>query len=228
MTAAKMDFLSAQRETLDVQVYRGLKDAVLSGRLQGGERLVQETLAEAAGTSRIPVRDALRRLEAEGLIVSRDGGYFVKGFGVEDAREICGLRLLLEPYALGLAFPNLKESTKADIRAMHEAMIEAARTDDPDSFLTYNHAFHFRMYEASGQSRLIQMIEPLWSGRPPMTAFRGPMNMELRIQEHQALLEAVEQRSLAKAKAVLRAHIESGCKELIDYIVETRAAVQTV
>lgn len=227
MTMPKVDFLSTQRETLDVQVYRGLKDAVLSGRLQGGERLVQEALAEAAGTSRIPVRDALRKLEAEGLIVSRDGGYFVKGFGVEDAREICGLRLLLEPYALALAFPRLKASHQEELRVVHQAMIEAARANDPDSFLLNNHAFHFQMYEASGQSRLIQMIEPLWSGRPPMTAFRGPMNMGLRIEEHKALLEAVEQRSLAKAKAVLRAHIESGCKELIDYIVERRTANPT-
>src|ERR1700724_2015413 len=99
-----MAFSAIQRETLETKVYQALRAAIIEGHLARGERLVQDDLPTQFGPSRIPVRDALKRLETEGLVtVDERGSYIVSYFGSEDVEEIYGLRLLLEPYAAGKA-----------------------------------------------------------------------------------------------------------------------------
>src|SRR5690606_19390370 len=97
------------RETLGSQIYRALRKAILDQAIEGGERLTQEELASSFGTSRIPVRDALRMLQMDGLVIAEGGGYSVVKFGPEDVIEIYAIRALLEPFAAKVATAKLDE-----------------------------------------------------------------------------------------------------------------------
>lgn len=197
-----------QRLTLEEQIYRLLRQFILNGRLQAGERLVQEALAQELGTSRIPVRDALRRLHQEGLVVAGERGtYRVASWGEEDIEEIYSLRLLLEAEALRLAFPYLSPEDLRELKGMHREMVASVRGGNVDEFVRINRSFHFYLYEASGKRRLIQFIHTLWSGLPPLTPLSVPGQLDRSNQEHGDLLAALEGRDLEKALGVLRTHI---------------------
>lgn len=199
---------TVQRDTLDMQIYSALRQAILNGDLSGGERLVQEEIAQRMNTSRIPVRDALKRLVADGLVtVDERGRHYVASFGLEDVGEVYGLRALLEPHAIDLATEALTEQDLHELEDLVSAMEAAARSKDADRFVELNQLFHLSLYEPSGQRRLLRMIEGLWSGMPPRTPIAIPGQMAASAREHRALLEAVRRRDPKTAAQLLRDHI---------------------
>src|SRR5690625_3011319 len=102
-----MNLHIGDREMLHNKVCSVLRKAILKGELKAGERLVQTELAEAIGVSRMPIREALRTLETEGLIVMEPHkGAIVRSISIEDIKEIYELRLALEPLALQKSVPN--------------------------------------------------------------------------------------------------------------------------
>ena len=114
-----MPFSALKKETLEARVYQDLRTAIIKRHLAHGERLIQDMLAAQFGTSRIPVRDALKRLNAEGLVTMDErGSYVVSVFGIADIEEVYGLRMLLEPYAAGSA---LERMTQGDIEELSVA-----------------------------------------------------------------------------------------------------------
>src|SRR5882724_2200814 len=117
-----------RRETLGSQVYELLRDRILRGETVGGTRLVQGPLSEELGTSRIPVRDALKRLEVDGLVTGDEiGRYTVVPFGVGDADEIYAIRRRLEPFAIEVAARSITPETLGDVEYLHKQMETAAR-----------------------------------------------------------------------------------------------------
>jgi len=208
---------SIRRETLEDQVYRALRQAILEGRLKGGERLVQEALASAFGTSRIPVRDALRRLHQEGLVVADErGGYRVATWGPEDVEEVYALRLLLEPEALRLAGPRLSEEELNELEALQSQMEEAASEGDLDRYVDLNRSFHFFLYEAAGRRRLFQFIQTLWSGLPPLTPLSVPGQLDRSNREHRLLVQALRKGAVEEAVHTLRWHIRHALEALLE------------
>lgn len=213
---------SVQRVTLEEQVYRLLRQAILNGRFRSGERLVQDVLAQEFGTSRIPVRDALRRLHQEGLVVAEEQGrYRVASWGRKDVEEIYSLRLLLEPEALRLALPQLSREDVAELEAMNVEMKALAREGNIDEYVELNRSFHFFLYDACGRRRLTQFIHTLWSGLPPFTPLAIPDQLARSNMEHQALLKAIRGGKADEAVDVLRAHI-SGAKEALLKLLEDK------
>lgn len=203
-----------RRETLEDQVYRALRQAILDGRLKGGERLVQEALASTFGTSRIPVRDALRRLHQEGLVEADErGGYRVATWGPEDVEDVYTLRLLLEPEALRLAGPKLSEE---ELEALQFQMEEAASEGDLDRYVDLNRSFHFFLYEAAGKRRLFQFIQMLWSGLPPLTPLSVPGQLDRSNREHRLLVQALRKRAVEDAVHILRRHIRYAMEALLE------------
>ena len=197
-----------QRDTLDVQIYSALRSAIMSGNLTGGERLVQEEIAHRMGTSRIPVRDALKRLVADGLVrVDERGRHFVASFGLEDIFEIYSLRALLEPRAAAAAAYKLDRQALKEVEELVEAMEEAVRKQDADDFVELNRLFHMSIYEAAGQERLLRMIESLWLGRPPRTPIAIPGQMEASATEHRAILKALQRKDADEASRLVEQHI---------------------
>lgn len=206
-----------RRETLEDQVYRALRQAILEGRLKGGERLVQEALASTFGTSRIPVRDALRRLHQEGLVEADErGGYRVATWGPEDVEDVYTLRLLLEPEALRLAGPKLSEEELDELEALQFQMEEAASEGDLDRYVDLNRSFHFFLYEAAGKRRLFLFIQMLWSGLPPLTPLSVPGQLDRSNREHRLLVQALRKGAVEDAVHILRRHIRYAMEALLE------------
>lgn len=206
---------SIRRETLETQVYQVLHTAILERQLTSGERLVQDELATKLGTSRIPVRDALKRLEMEGLVtIDERGSYFVSMFGVEDLEEIYDLRALLEPYAVAKAVKKLTASELEALERLVQDMEQAVAEQARERYVQLNEDFHTLLYEASKERRLVRMIKSLWSGHLPFTPLTVPGRLEQSQQEHLALLDALKEGNIEVAQSLVRMHIQNARKGL--------------
>jgi DNA-binding GntR family transcriptional regulator len=196
-------------------VYEALRKAIIEGRLARDERLVQDDLATQFGTSRIPVRDALKRLETEGLVtLDERGSYVVSYFGSEDVEEIYGLRLLLEPYAATKALACMTANDLEELENLAQEMREAAALKDIERYVQLNQTFHFSLYELSQQRRLVRLIQSLWSGLMPLTPMAVPGQLKRSASEHEGILRALQERQQATLEALIRDHIEHARRAL--------------
>jgi DNA-binding GntR family transcriptional regulator len=207
---------TVERVRLDEQAYRSLRRAILRGELAPGERLVQEELAARLGTSRLPVRDALRRLERDGLVEPDGRGtYHVVRWRAEDLTQLYEVRLLLEPVAASKAAARLSAQNLDRLRELHARLEAAARAGDADAFVEANYQFHFGLYRASGNQRLVRAIEALWSGLPPLAPAVLPDQLWRSVREHAEILRHLESRSARGAAAALRRHIRGAGTALV-------------
>jgi DNA-binding GntR family transcriptional regulator len=208
-----------RRETLGAQVYDLLRDRILRGEIAGGSRLVQESLSDEMGISRIPIRDALKRLESDGLVLGDEiGRYTVVPFTAQDADEIYAIRRRLEPFAIEVAAKLMTPEALADVHALSDELAAAARRRQIDRYIDLNVKFHLAIYEASGLRRLVRIIRSLWLGVPPLT----PILLEGRIKrsqkEHEEIVRRLEARDGVGAAAALDRHIEIAGVELMETI----------
>jgi len=206
---------SIRRETLGGQLFELLRHRILTGELSGGRRLVQGELAGELRVSRIPVRDALRRLEAEGLVEGDDvGRYSVIPFTRDDAAEVYAIRRRLEPLAAALAARKATNEELDEIRALFEAMDSVVREAGPKLDVDHSVRFHMAIYEASRARRLVRMIKTLWSGVPPLTPISLGDRMRNSHSEHRTLVERLLARDAEGAAAALERHIRNAEEEL--------------
>lgn len=212
-------FGAVRHQTVGDLAYRALRQAILAGRLRSGEHLVQADLAKQLGASRIPVRDALRRLELDGLVASNARGSFhVTPFDAEDATEVYALRENLEPFAASLAVPNLTEDQIDRLAALTHGLEDAANAADAQRYVDMNRKFHFTLYEQSRMPRLVRIISTLWSGRPPLTPLQLEDQITQSVSEHIALLEVIERRDVERTTALLRMHIRRSGDQLVNLL----------
>lgn len=140
----------------DEAILLGLREAIMAGVLRPGTHLRQEGLAEAFGTSRIPIREALRALEYEGLAISEaNRGFEVTSVDADDVDEIYDLRILLESHAMRLAIPLLTEEDLGELETRYRAMATAT---DPDLQLAAREDFYLRLYSVTARPRLVALI----------------------------------------------------------------------
>jgi DNA-binding GntR family transcriptional regulator len=186
--------------------------------LTPGTRLVEASLAEELEISRTPIREALHKLELEGLVrpVGRRG-VIVVGIDLDDVREIMGLREILESHAAGLAAHH---ATTTDLRSMESSLERAGQsvaTGDLEDLLKWNTRFHDTLIACSGSPRLIDIIARL---RDHVIAYRL---VTLKVaglparshQEHHALLDAVRRRDAEVAETLMRAHVRAKAEALL-------------
>src|SRR5580704_18817457 len=203
-----------RRETLGAQVYHLLRDRILRGEIAGGSRLIQGPLSEEIGTSRIPVRDALKRLESDGLVrCDETGRYSVVQFSTEDAEEVYAIRRRLEPFAVELAARAMTSEAMGEIKSLFNELNKAARRR-LEKYIEINTSFHMAIYEASGMVRLVRIIRGLYSGVPSLT----PIVLEGRIvrsqEEHAEIVDRLAARDGAGAARAMDRHIENALAEL--------------
>jgi DNA-binding GntR family transcriptional regulator len=145
--------------TVQELVLETVRRAILSGVIEPGARLRQEELAEAFGTSRIPVREALRALEYEGLMTSEPHrGFTVTSLDADDIDEVYELRILLEGHAVRLAIPMMTDEDLADLETLFQRMQNA---ETPDAQLASREQFYTRLYSITGRARLVGLIARL-------------------------------------------------------------------
>lgn len=202
----------------DVLVYRGLLDEVanrirariFSGELCDGERIVERDLAAEMGTSRGPVREALRMLEQEGLVISTPRrGTHVASLTLANAVEILAIREALEPVAVRFLIEQNRPEHFALLESIVIQLDDAAQDKDWQRAIRLDLEFHGLIFELSGQRRLLRIWESL---QKPMLQLFGKLSHYYRtIDEvpvrHRALLESIASGELSRALAHSSEHV---------------------
>ena len=187
----RFQVVDESQRTLQAKVATHIREAIVRGEFRPGERLRTEEIARQFGISRIPVREALHSLVADGFVtLSPQRGAFVADLSVEDIEEIYLLRCLLEPVAARLAVANLTDEVVERLVKIVEEM-EASEHDQP-RWMDLDRSFHLTLYAASGRPRLYRMITQLRSNSERYTAIyiASPRYMPGARVRHRELLEA--------------------------------------
>lgn len=195
-------------ESLPARIAIALAEQIIRGTLKPGDRVRQETVATEFNASHVPVREAFRRLEARGLLVSRERkGVYVPLLDQASIIEITRMRAALEVLALRYAIPNL---TQNDIALAEAAIKEADGCQDISAWEEANRNFHVSLYRPCNMPRLLANIDALHEARLRyMYATATVVEWEAKsAEEHSALLDAVRARDVEAACALLEKHID--------------------
>jgi DNA-binding GntR family transcriptional regulator len=208
-------------EGVQEAVVSRLREAILSGSLEGGRQLRQAEIAARFGVSSIPVREAFRRLEGEGLVVFYPRrGAVVSKLSPDEIRELCEMREALETLALRKALPNM---TNEDLRRAKE-VLDLADKEPDDQLLPrwgeMNWEFHKALYYPAGRPRLLGTINNLHIhfDRYLRLHFSSMRYREKGQQEHREILERCKQRDEEGAVEALRLHIHTVSEMLFGYL----------
>ena len=192
------------------ELYAWLRGAIERGELQPHERLVEAAIADLASVSRTPVREALQRLEADGLVREGDGGGLeVCGFSLDELADLCTVRAVLEGLVTELA-ANARSDLEIETLGRIVMAEESALSSDVEAQIELNHAFHDTVWRASRNRYLADELERLRSliERLQETTLRDPSRLEESIREHAAIVTALEMRDTEAAQRLGRAHFE--------------------
>ena len=160
--------LRPRHETAQELALGALREAILEGILPPGTRLRQEDLAQVFDTSRIPIREALRALEYEGLVASEPHrGFTVTGLDADQLEEIYDLRTVLESHAVRVAIPLL---TQNDLDDLEQLFSEMQAADDDDVRLAKREQFYLRLYSVTARPRLVGSHRPVAPGGGALAA----------------------------------------------------------
>lgn len=198
------------RVTAAEQAYQLLRAGIVGGKYQFGERLGEVETSQALGISRTPLREALRRLRAEGLveIIPRFGAQ-VASWTSRDVEEIYELRIRLEPYGAFRAATRIGAEQLGELAQMCRAEREAIAASDFEAIRHLNAEFHKLVMQASGSTRLVDITTPLISVQAMLRTFRhyevGQMSAHLH--DHQALVEVLTAGKPEWAEALMRSHL---------------------
>jgi DNA-binding GntR family transcriptional regulator len=201
---------SAARRPRREHVVEALREAIIAGRLEDGERLIEDRIARELKTSRGPVREALRQLEHEGFVVSYPySGAVVLGVSDEEVQQVLiPVRLVLEKVAIPRAVERMDDADFAELAKEIWQMTEAARTDDLQRSVDADMRFHELLLERAEQPHTIQVWR-LIAPRIRAYFFRFGRAADLvRIAtEHGELLATLQSRDDGAIAAVLERHI---------------------
>lgn len=190
-----------------VSPYDRLKQAIMSGELAPGEALVEIPLAEWCQVSRTPIREALTRLEQDGLAQRSDRGLVVRESSPGEIIDLYESRIVLETKVVEVA---AERHTTADLSAMRRADERYRRVerDDVDTMAERNREFHRTIWLASHNRSLIDLLERLdmHLGRYPLTTLKFPGRHEDALEEHRDLVAAIGERDAEKAAEIARRH----------------------
>jgi DNA-binding GntR family transcriptional regulator len=203
--------LSATDHVLD-----SVRSAILAGDLAAGDTLRQEDLAERLGVSRMPVREAIKQLHAEGLVeVLPSRRVRVAALSRAEIEDIYDMRAVLEPLAISLAVPRL---TKAQLRDAAHALEAADDEQDAGTFGVRNAAFHLSLMNPCERPRLLNGIASLLdlSDRYQRAALRHGEHNALVRAEHAALLEAARAGDADEAARLTEAHVRGAGARLLE------------
>jgi len=195
------------------RAYEAIRNGIFSGEHPAGGRLREEELAERIGVSRTPVREALRRLDAEGLVeFMPNRGAHVASWSDEDLREIFALRALLEGFGARLAAARIDHETLARLGELCDAMDRALAEGGPDHFervAELNNRFHQGILAASGSKRLPVLVSSLMEAPLVYRTFRRYSAGQLArsMSHHRELLAALETGDGEWAGSVMRSHV---------------------
>jgi len=198
------------------RVADALRDDILGGRFSPGERIRQEVLAERYGASRLPVRDALRTLEAEGLVILvPNTGAWVARLSLEECQEVYQVRERVEPLLLRMSLPGLSQAALDRLLPLVEAMRE---TEHVEEFLVLDREFHMLSYSGASTTMLGELVERMWNTTQHYRRAFALLGTERTTRgihlEHELLALAMLRGDADDAERVLLGHIRTTRLEL--------------
>ncbi|HEV7846553.1 MAG TPA: GntR family transcriptional regulator [Thermoleophilaceae bacterium] len=207
-----------KHRTLDAFVVDELRERIVSGELEAGTKIDQQALAEELGVSRMPVREALRRLSAEGFVelLSHRGAVVVQ-LSDEEIIEVYEMRGVLQGLASRLAVPNY---TDQDVAQIKQLLAKMDATRDVSAWTELNQEFHRHIEAPAGAHRLDELIERLTLQCAPylqisvhfLQAQSSPQEL------HHDIYDAVEKRDPEALEAAVRAHLASWGREVAGFV----------
>ena len=202
-------------------VFESLREAIISGQLRPGERLMEIQLAEEMGVSRTPVREAIRKLELEGLVVMipRKGAY-VAGLSLKDIVDVFEIRGALEGLAAELAAERITDNELEELERYLVKIADDIEKGDLDKVVATDTEFHSILYQASRNQRLSQIIS---NRREHIQRFRTtslsyPGRMKTALEEHRKIVEAISARDCELAFKLAQEHIENAENSMMSMI----------
>ena len=187
-----------------------IRSAVLSGEMRPGMRIRQELLAAHFGASRIPVREALKQLENEGLVVmAPNRGAWIADVDSEESIEIYKIREAVEPLALGESVPNL---TDDEIEALDRTVHELEHITVFEDYIRLDREFHLRTYAGARMPQLLAMVERFWNStqhfrRRFLEDVYARHGLPFSDPQHLLLMDAIRARDVEAAQVMIRLHI---------------------
>jgi len=212
--------ITMQRRSVAQEIYMVLRDGILRGLYKPGEALRQEALAHRFQTSRAPVREALGRIESEGLVILRPRrGYIVSSLDTAEITEIFRLRTLLEEHA---SHVGTQARTHADIEAVGSILDQMEQVQGPEPadtarWIDLHRSFHYRLFSSAPQKHTINTLNTLCdlvdrylSIDVSLTGHDDPTN-----SEHRQIYEAFKAGNADKVAALSRRHCEHTAERLL-------------
>jgi DNA-binding GntR family transcriptional regulator len=193
-------------------VFKTLRQAILKGELEPGERLMEIQLAERLGVSRTPIREAIRKLELEGLVlmIPRKGAEVAK-ISEQNLRDVLEVRRSLEELAIDLACQRMTEEELEDLRAKQALFAKAIEEGDAMQIAQTDEQYHDVIYNSTKNQKLVQMLNNL---REQMYRYRleyikDENKRQVLLVEHEYILKALSLRHVQEAKRAAREHIDN-------------------
>lgn len=196
--------------TLTQAIAAALTGDILSGRLEPGSWIRPLELAKRFGTSPTPVREALRSLAADGVVVTLPRrGYQVSPASRADLEDVYRIRLVLDPMAMELAVPRLTQEDLAQAARALDALIDTYGRSTPEAHRVAHRAFHFALYQACGSPWLLRILRQLWdnSERYQRLSLHAQGGATDRALEHRAIFKAAKDGGADEAVLLTRAHL---------------------
>ncbi|MCF6094021.1 GntR family transcriptional regulator [Microaerobacter geothermalis] len=214
----RLSEIKLDNSTLQEKVTATLRDAILSQKFAQGERLVQEELAEMLGVSRMPIREALRRLEMEGLVeMVPHKGAVVTTLSQDDIEEIYYLRSKMEGLAVEKSLNHLKKEDIILLEELVEKMDHSIKTNNIPQFTQLNDQFHRLLRKGCEWKRIEMVIQTLWNGYPPYAPNLMPDTMSQSNQEHKIMVDTVKEKDPVKLRSIMEMHIIRTGQAMLKY-----------
>lgn len=205
-------------------VFQTLRQAILRGELKPGERLMEIHLAQKLGVSRTPVREAIRKLELEGLVlmIPRKGAV-VAEITVSDLEDVLEVRMALEELAVKNACRKITEEQLAQVRRLSEEFRRTVSGSDVTACAQADMAFHDAIYEATGNNRLMQILNNLREQmyRYRMEYLKDRDSHHFLVQEHEEIVRGLEERDEERALRATASHIDRQRNHIV-HLVSSR------
>jgi DNA-binding GntR family transcriptional regulator len=212
---------SLKRENLSYQVFEQIKEMIVRGEIPAGKRMIESEIAESMGISRTPVREAVHKLEAEGLLKPLPkGGYVVRGLDICDIEETFEIRSILESFASYLAAQRHSNKEIVPLEEKIEEFQGYLDKHDLKELARINTEFHELLYALSRSPRLVKMIHNL---RDEIYFLRKiilhSVDMaHLSNNDHKEIIKAIKRREAKKVERLVRDHILRGKEFVINEI----------
>jgi DNA-binding GntR family transcriptional regulator len=195
------------------QAYRRLREAIHSGELKPGDRLLEEKLANSLGSSRTPVREALGRLESDGLALKDSSrGMIVAELDASMIAELYAIREALEGTAAGLAARHASDAEIATLR--HIADRDMLFANDQKGLAKNNRLFHEALYQSAHNRYLLKTLNAIYESMALVrtSLAYSEVRIKLTIDQHQEIVAAIENQDSKRAEEVARAHVRAAGK----------------